>query len=237
MKRKNNTELGEIKEDKNQGKLIIDATCAPADISYPTDLNLLNNARIKTEKIVDILYKTIKSQFQNKPITHRQTARKEYLKVAKKRRPTRKAIRKAIKKQLKYISKNLTTIKLLIENGASLESLSQGQYKTFLVVSEVDRQQKYMWDNKEQRIDDRIVSINQPHVRPIVRGKAGKNTEFGDKLSASCIDGYVFLHRISWDNYNESGDLEAQVEEFKNYTGHDPESVHGFANLQDKRKP
>ena len=72
-----------------------------------------------------------------------------------------------------------------------------------------------MWDNKEQRIDDRIVSINQPHVRSIVRGKAGKNTEFGDKLSASCIDGYVFLHRISWDNYNESGDLEAQVEEFK----------------------
>ena len=65
---------------------------------------------------------------------------------------------------------------MLIENGASLESLSQGQYKTFLVVSEVDRQQKYMWDNKEQRIDDRIVSINQPHVRPIVRGKAGKNT-------------------------------------------------------------
>ena len=63
---------------------------------------------------------------------------------------------------------------MLIENGASLESLSQGQYKTFLVVSEVYRQQKYMWDNKEQRIDDRIVSINQPHIRPIVRGKGGK---------------------------------------------------------------
>ncbi|NER04043.1 MAG: transposase [Okeania sp. SIO3C4] len=45
-------------------------------------------------------------------------------------------------------------------------------------------------------------------------------------MSASCIDGYVFLHRISWDNYNESGDLKAQVEEFKKYTGHYPESVH-----------
>ena len=33
-----NTKLEEIKESKNQGKLIIDATCAPADISYPTDL-------------------------------------------------------------------------------------------------------------------------------------------------------------------------------------------------------
>ena len=94
-----------------------------------------------------------------------------------------------------------------------------------------------MWDNAAVRIDDRIVSLNKPHVRPIVRVKAGKNTEFGAKLSASCIDRYVSLHRISWDNYNESGDLEVQVEEFKNYTGHDLESVHGFANLQDKRKP
>lgn len=93
-------------------------------------------------------------------------------------------------------------------------------------MSEVYRQQQWMWENKEQRIDDRIVSINQPHIRPIVRRKAGINTEFGAKLSASCIDGYVFLHRISWDNYNESGDLKAQVEQFKNYTGHYPESVH-----------
>jgi len=62
-------------------------------------------------------------------------------------------------------------------------------------VSEIYRQQQWMWDEKQQRIEDRIVSINQPHVRPIVRGKAGKSTEFGAKLSASCIDGYVFLHR------------------------------------------
>ncbi|NES79431.1 MAG: transposase [Okeania sp. SIO1H6] len=80
-------------------------------------------------------------------------------------------------------------------------------------------------ENRKQRIEDRIVSLNKPHVRPIVRGKAGINTEFGSKLSASCIDGYVFLHRISWDNYNESGDLKSQVEEFKNYRGHYRESV------------
>ena len=104
-------------------------------------------------------------------------------------------------------------------------------------MSELHRQQQWMWENREVRIDDRIVSINQPHIRPIVRGKRGKNTEFGAKLSASCIDGYVFLHRISWDNYNESGDLKSQVEEFKKYTGHYPESVHGFANLPNMRKP
>ena len=74
----------------SKGKLIIDATCAPADISYPTDLHLLNQGRTKTEKIIDILYEAVKSQFDKKPITYRQIARKEYLKVAKKRRPTRK---------------------------------------------------------------------------------------------------------------------------------------------------
>jgi len=38
----------EIEPPKNQGKLILDATCAPADISYPTDLKLLNQARQHT---------------------------------------------------------------------------------------------------------------------------------------------------------------------------------------------
>ena len=67
-----------------------------------------------------------------------------------------------------------------------------------------------MYKHKTNRIDDRNVSLTQPHIRPIVRGKAGKHTEFGAKLSASSFDGYVFLDRISWDNFNESGDLIAK---------------------------
>ena len=122
INRKKTQNLEEIKENQNQGKLIIDGTCAPADISYPKDLHLLNQGRTKTEKIIDILYEAVnvKSQFDKKNITYRQIARKEYLKVAKKRRPTCKEIRKAIKKQLKYVSKNLKTIDLLIKKGASL---------------------------------------------------------------------------------------------------------------------
>ena len=94
-----------------------------------------------------------------------------------------------------------------------------------------------MWHNQKVRIDDIIVILNQPHIRPIVRLKGVKNTEFGAKLSASCIDGYVFLHRISWDNYNESGDLKALFVEFKNYTGHYPESVHADKIYREARKP
>ncbi len=58
------------------------------------------------------------------------------------------------------------------------------------------------------------------------RGKAGKPTEFGAKLSVSCVDNYVFLDRISWSNFNESRDLKEQVEKFKMLYGCYPESIH-----------
>ena len=46
----------QISEPKNKGKLILDTTCAPADIKYPTDLGILNQAREHTEKILDALH-------------------------------------------------------------------------------------------------------------------------------------------------------------------------------------
>lgn len=92
--------------------------------------------------------------------------------------------------------------------------------------SEIYRQQQSMYDQNVQRIDDRIVSQAQPHVRPIVRGKAGTPVEFGAKISVSCADGKVFLDRLSWDNFNESGDLQKQIEEYKERYGYYPKSVH-----------
>ena len=166
---------------------------APADISYPTDLGLLNAARQHTEKIIDALYKSLKSQVKKKPRTYRLKARKDYLKVAKQRRPSRSQKTKAIKKQLQYIKRNLSHIEQLKELGADLGSLNKRQYKMLLVVTEVYRQQHWLAEHKKQSISDRIVSLSQPHLGPIVRGKAGKPVEFGAKLSASYFEGYVFL--------------------------------------------
>ncbi|NCR07360.1 MAG: IS5/IS1182 family transposase, partial [Microcystis aeruginosa LG13-11] len=53
----------EESEPKNQGKLILDATGAPADIRYPNDLGILNQAREQTEEIIDSLYEPIKDKF------------------------------------------------------------------------------------------------------------------------------------------------------------------------------
>ncbi len=104
--------------------------------------------------------------------------------------------------------------------------LSSRQYKNLLVTRELFRQQSEMYANNSHRVDDRIVSISQPHVRPIVRGKAGRPTEFGAKLSISVVGGFSFVDRRSWDNYNEGGDLIEQIETFRRRFGCYPESAH-----------
>lgn len=95
-----------------------------------------------------------------------------------------------------------------------------------LVVAEIYRQQLWMYEEKENRIDNRIVSREQPHIRPIVRGKTGKPVEFGGKISASVYENFVFLDHLSWDNFNESQYLKEQVEKYFEYMGCYPESIH-----------
>ena len=213
-------------EVNNQGQLILDASCAPADIHYPTDLELLNSGREHTEAIIDQLYEQVKDEVPNKPRTYRQNARRDYLNASKKRRLSVKQRRQAIKKQLGYVRRNLCHIDGLVNAGASLSALSRYRYRTLLVVSEMFRQQQWMYQQRNQRIDHRIVSLSQPHVRPIVRGKAGTPVEFGAKFSVSCNDGFVFLDHLSWDNFNESGDLQQQANAYKARCGYYPETIY-----------
>jgi len=216
----------EASSPANQGKLIVDATCAPADIAYPTDLNLLNKAREQAEQIIDVLHAPLKGQVA-KPRTYRQQARKAYLSAAKARRLSANKRRKAIGKQLRYLQRDLAHIdQLLTHDAVSLLLLSPRQYRTLLLIHEVYRQQQTMFDGRCHRIEGRIVSLPQPHIRPIVRGKAGAPTEFGAKVSVALIAGYAFLDRIGWDNFNESTRLPEQIEDYRTRFGCYPESVH-----------
>jgi IS5 family transposase len=208
----------------NNGKLIVDATCTPADITYPTDLNLLNDAREKTEEIIDAMHTPYIGE-KRKPRTYRQKGRKDYLAIAKQKKPGYKKIRKAIGKQLRYLKRNLQTIAKRVKAGL-LQLLSKRMYRNLLVIGELYRQQLWMYENRSHKIADRIVSISQPHVRPIVRGKAKSKIEFGAKISVSLVNGFSFVDRISWDSYNESGDLESQIESYHNRFGFYPKSVH-----------
>ena len=231
VKKKKSKKIQKKKDDddhtniKNKGKLIIDATCTPSDIRYPTDLSLLNEAREKAEYIIDVLYKPIKKIDNKKPRDYRRVARKDFLNIAKKKNKNKKEIRKAIRKQLNYLKRDLKYIKELARKS-STKYLSNYWYKCLLVINEVYRQQKWMHENRTNRIDSRIVSISQPHVRPIVRGKDKTNVEFGAKVSVSLVNGYNYLDKLSWDAYNESSDLIEQIEKYYIRFGCYPKSIH-----------
>jgi hypothetical protein len=215
-------------DDKtNHGKLIVDATCAPADIRYPTDVSLLNEAREKTDKLIDELHTPLIGK-QARPRTYRVKARRAFVAFARRKKPNRKVIRRATRQQLAFLRRNLKQIDRLLENpnALPLACLSRRLYKNLLVVREVFRQQLEMFETNTRRVADRIVSISQPHVRPIKRGKSGRDTEFGAKLSLSVIDGFSFVDRLSWNNYNESLDLVEQIETYHRRFGFYPESVH-----------
>jgi hypothetical protein len=208
--------------DGNQGTLILDATCAPADIRYPTDCSLLNEAREKLEAMIDKLYEPLKNQII-KPRTYRQKARKDYLNLAKAKKPKPAFIRRSIGKQLRYIKRDLKAIDWLL--GKNLEGLSSKQRNDLEVILTLYEQQKEMYETHSHRIEDRVVSISQPHVRPIVRGKAVADTEFGAKISVSLVNGYAFIDKLSWDSFHEGVELKDYVELYRRRFGFDPEAV------------
>ena len=147
------------------------------------------------------------------------------MREAKRRNLGGKELRKAIGKQLRYLRRDLGYIEGLADKS-SLELLSRREYRNLLVIGEVYRQQERMYEERSRRIADRIVIIGQPYVRPMVRGKAGVPVEFGAKISVSLVEGYTFLDRMSWDNFNESGELIRQIERYRERFGRYPESVH-----------
>lgn len=206
----------------NKGELLMDATVCPQDIAYPTDINLLNEAREMTEKIIDSLHRM--SPWEKKPRTYRQIARKRYLHIAQNRNPSKKKIRKGIKQQLQYLKRNFSTIDQKLDNWSEFPLKPKWQ-RYYWIIQTLYQQQKEMFEGGKHQVEDRIVSIHQPHVRPMVRGKARHKTEFGSKIHLSMVDGYSFMDTLSWDAFNESTCLKEYIENFRKRFGHYPEKV------------
>lgn len=203
----------------NSGTMIVDATCAPSNIRYPQDVSLLNEARENAEKLVDVLHDPVEGK---KPRTYRKRARKDYLKYTRCRKHTAKMTRKAVGKQLSYLRRDLETIDRKLSLGKTLNERQTERLNTIRTIYE---QQKYMYDNRTHSVPDRIVSVSQPFVRPIVRGKAGKPVEFGAKLDISVVDGWTRLECYSFDAYNEAGNLKVMAERFREREGYYPARI------------
>jgi len=206
----------------HKGRVIFDATACPQDIAYPTDLDLLSTAREKSEQLIDKLYDPV--LHDKKPRTYRLVARKRYLKTAQKRNKLRIETRKAVGSQLRFLRRNLNSVNRLLDSYSTIP-LKPKDYKYLLVIQTVYQQQKMMYDRQVHTVGDRIVSIHQPHVRPIVRGKAQAKVEFGSKIHVSVIDGISFLDELSWDAFHEGNHMMEYVEKYKHRFGFYPREL------------
>jgi hypothetical protein len=199
---------------------VCDATVAPQNIRFSQDTSLLNEARTKLEKMIDWFC----SQYGlKKPRMYRKVAHKEYLAFAKSKKPSIDRIRLTIRQQLGYVSRDLKYVDSFIQGGYELERKFLDDLET---IRKVYEQQKYMLENNTHKVADRIVSISQPYVRPVVRGKVSKPTEFGAKLHLS-VDEYGFarIEYLSFDAYNEGPMLIQALEAYKYHHGCYPERV------------
>ena len=214
------------KEDgtpKNKGKMQSDATVADQMIAYPTDSNLLNSSRKKSEQMIDKLYE-LKGKKGVKPKTYRKNLDKSFLNYSKKKNKSKKLHRKMNRVLLEALNRNIKRVNKMLDGFEKFPLLKKEQ-RMLWIITELYRQQKEMYDAKKHSCSDRIVSIYQPHVRPIPRGKARSRVEFGSKLGVSLDNGFARIDTFSWDAYYEGKDLIKQIESYKKLHGYYPDLV------------
>lgn len=151
-----------------ENQLTLDDLVKPADIPYPTDLKLLNEARESTERMIDDLCEQSSEYRKHRPRCDRGRARTNFLRVAKQKKPRCRKIKAAIRCQLDGLQRNLDSIDALIASCARLSGLKTHWWQQLLVISELHRQQSILLDAKTHSIPDRIVNLVQRQVRPLI---------------------------------------------------------------------
>jgi IS5 family transposase len=211
----------------NKGKLQADATVADQYIAYPTDNGLLNECRKQCEKFIDKLY--VKNDKKGtKPRTYRRVIDKAFLSYSKTKKKRKSYHRKMARKLLECVKRDISHINNMLdiwEAENKLFPLNHKEQRMFWIINTCYEQQKTMYENKTHSHPHRIVSIFQPHVRAIPRGKIKSQIEFGSKLGVSLDHGFARINIFSWDVYNEGGDLIKQVEAYLELHGYYPELV------------
>jgi len=140
-------------------------------------------------------------------LTCRREADKKVLSFQKNRKKSSRSIRKMRKYLLSLLRRNIRHLDLMLDELAGVGISSQMDHHSWhilRVIYELYCQQEYMYRHKTNRIDDRIVSLSQPRIRPIYRGKKGKAVAFGAKLNMSETEGFCRLDQWDFSSFNES---------------------------------
>lgn len=193
---------------------LADATCYESHLRFPTDIKLLWEC---CEWLNALLGKTYKNLKERLPRNKFKDVGKARLAYARQRRHTAAATRKLLRRLLNLLSKLISQWDDICRQYRPLIILSAEQEKRLAALKEVYRQQRELSEKKEVR--HRIVSIDRPYIRPIVRGKENKRVEFGAKVNNIQIGGISFMEHHSFEAFNEGTRLKQCIEYQEELTG------------------
>ncbi|MGM9859738.1 MAG: transposase [Muribaculaceae bacterium] len=199
---------------KDKDLCLTDATCYESHLRYPTDVKLLWEC---CEWLQSLISKTCKKLKERLPRNKYLDIDRAHLSYAKQRKHTQAATRKMRRRLLALLCKQIGQWDYLCKVHTIDIDLTAEQSKRLAALKEVYRQQRALADRQE--VKHRIVSIDRPYIRPIVRGKENKRVEFGAKVNNIQIDGISFIEHHSFEAFNEGTRLQQCVEYQQELTG------------------
>ena len=187
---------------KNLDTMFTDATCYESDMRYPTDPKLLWEC---VEKGYDLMCEASVRLDIHRPRTKFLDVEKANLTYRKQRKHSKSQTRKITRRLLDLLGKILKEIRKMEREHPGEELFSVREQERISVITTVYRQQHNHFRSGDAResIPNRIVSVNKPYVRPIVRGKEVKSVEFGAKCNNILVDGISFIEKLSFNAFNE----------------------------------
>ena len=212
---------------KDLDTMYTDATCYESEMRYPTDPKLLWEGIEKSYTIMCEFSSRLKL---HRPRTKYLDVQKANLAYRKQRRRSKSQTRKIIRRLLDLLGKLLKEIRRMErEIDGAVKLLTDREKGDLDIIIKMYRQQKNHFRSKDCResIKDRIVSINKPYVRPIVRGKEVKSVEFGAKVNNILVDGISFIEKLSFNAFNEGTRLVHCLKMHKRLFGVEAKKVGG----------
>lgn len=204
----------------------MDATAYEVKIAYPNSVSLLWSSCEWVYREINRLSKTLGQSGYKKQYRKWGGQKKRQLTYAKRRKKTHQQTKSRKRQLLFWLDKGLTLLAPLVAlyeaaevENQSLKSLKKGFYKRLKTITKVYEQQQKHFDEPESKIPERIVSLQQPHIRPIVRGKTNKPVEFGPKVNMVQIGDINLIDKISYEAFNESNRFESSCMKFTAITG------------------
>jgi len=189
----------------NLESISCDATCYESYVRFPTDVKLLWESVSWSFIQLKRLCRQSGVPMIRSKIQKWTGAYSEYSKMRRKTKKKRKRLTRALLLLLYKYNEALIVLEQPLWDSL------QNRYKDRRQTIQKIYIQQYELFHEGKVPKNRIVSIDKPYLRPIVRGKEIKRVEFGAKLHKLMVDGISFIEHLDFEAFHEGNRLKQTI--------------------------